>query len=292
MLDTLVTIARDYLVGVSSKKPCIGIGIEDDCSFVQDMLDWTKNLPVDVSLVDLVLYGSMNKMPVNVPDGIRCNVSKDPSDALVNNLRDGTVDAVIRGKLPSSPFLKSIKHAFSMEETYRLACLGTASGKTFFFGPVGIDEAGTTAKKRQLVMLSSRLLGKLGILPSIHVLSAGRLDDVDRNQAIGDSIRSTIDLVESMKKDNDLVAGTIHHGEILIENAIASDGNVIIAPDGISGNLVYRTLVHLGNGRSYGAFYLGDHLPGPVIDTSRVGPPSEYGGALILALCGLALRNR
>ena len=74
----------------------------------------------------------------------------------------------------------------------------------------------------------------------------------------------------------------ITHDEILIENAIEKGSNLIIAPDGISGNLIYRTLVHLGGGNAYGAIYMG--LDNTIIDTSRVGNISEIQGALILAV--------
>ena len=75
---------------------------------------------------------------------------------------------------------------------------------------------------------------------------------------------------------------TITHDEILIEKAIENKSNLIIAPDGISGNLIYRTLVHLGGGKAYGAIYMG--LKHTIIDTSRVGDISEIHGALLLAL--------
>ena len=35
----------------------------------------------------------------------------------------------------------------------------------------------------------------------------------------------------------------IEHSEILIENAIAQKTNLIVAPDGITGNLIYLLLV-------------------------------------------------
>ena len=73
----------------------------------------------------------------------------------------------------------------------------------------------------------------------------------------------------------------INHDEILIENAVSNKSNLIIAPNGISGNLIYRTLVHLGGGKAYGAIYM--DLNKVMIDTSRVGDASEYLGALIMA---------
>ncbi|MEJ2279092.1 MAG: phosphate acyltransferase [Candidatus Lokiarchaeota archaeon] len=74
----------------------------------------------------------------------------------------------------------------------------------------------------------------------------------------------------------------ISHDQILIEDAIDNKANLIIAPDGISGNLIYRTLVHLGGGKAYGAIYM--NIDRTIIDTSRVGNLSEINGALLLAL--------
>nr|MDO8118050.1 hypothetical protein [Candidatus Sigynarchaeota archaeon] len=290
VLETIVHLARDYIRDHANEKPRIGIGVEGSYSFVKDIVDFLKDRSVDATSTSLVLYCNQDGVSGILPAGTSARPSDHPSVELVNDLRDGKIDAVIRGKLSSSAFLGDLKRAFQIDEMYRLALLATNSGIEFFFGPVGIDEAATPAQKRQLVSLSSLLLQKLGIAPCIYVLSAGRLGDVGRNPAIRESITQAIALVESMKPD--IPSGAIHHGEILIESAIASAGNVILAPDGVSGNLAYRTLVHLGGGHSYGAFYLNAQLPGPVIDTSRVGPPSEYAGALLLALCGLALRDR
>jgi len=88
------------------------------------------------------------------------------------------------------------------------------------------------------------------------------------------------EVVAYLRKENPNMS--ITHDEILIENAISNKSNLIIAPDGISGNLIYRTLVHLGGGKAYGAIYMDiDHV---IIDTSRVGNLSEIVGALLLAL--------
>ncbi|MBN2150829.1 MAG: hypothetical protein JW839_05275, partial [Candidatus Lokiarchaeota archaeon] len=99
---------------------------------------------------------------------------------------------------------------------------------------------------------------------------------------IHESITGTIKLVEKLKHQHPSLA--VQHGEILIENAFDKGANAIIAPDGVSGNLIYRTLLHLGSGHSHGAFFLGPGFPGPVMDTSRVGTVEEYVGAVVLAL--------
>jgi predicted methyltransferase MtxX (methanogen marker protein 4) len=68
------------------------------------------------------------------------------------------------------------------------------------------------------------------------------------------------------------------HYTILIEDAIG-ESNFILAPDGISGNLIFRSLVFLGGGNGIGAPVLMDrHV---FIDTSRVG--GHYTLAIMLA---------
>ena len=86
--------------------------------------------------------------------------------------------------------------------------------------------------------------------------------------------------LETIKKKYPTLS--IKHHEILIEDAVRNKSNLILAPEGISGNLIYRTLVHLGGGKAYGAIYMG--LKKAIIDTSRVGDISEIHGAFLLAL--------
>jgi len=73
------------------------------------------------------------------------------------------------------------------------------------------------------------------------------------------------------------LSGSVHC-EILIENAIETCG-LIIAPDGISGNLVFRTLTFLGGGHGHGAPVV--NISRIFVDTSRASP--NYVNALLLA---------
>jgi predicted methyltransferase MtxX (methanogen marker protein 4) len=75
------------------------------------------------------------------------------------------------------------------------------------------------------------------------------------------------------------ISGAVH-GEILIEDAV-SDAGVIIAPDGISGNLIFRTLVFLGGGIGHGALIV--NIKDLFIDSSRAS--SSYEGILSMAKC-------
>ena len=206
--------------------------------------------------------------------------SEVPEKDIFEFLENNTINSVIRGSLSSSKFLKNLKKHLNTDVINRLALLETADGHQFFYGPVGIDECNNVEDKIEFLENAKKEIELLNIEPIISVLSGGRLGDIGREGSIDTSIRIGEKTVAIMKERYpDLV---INHDEILIENAVKNKSNLIVAPDGISGNLIYRTLVHLGGGKAYGAIYMG--LEKIIIDTSRVGELSEIQGALLLAL--------
>ncbi len=182
--------------------------------------------------------------------------------------------------MSSSKFLVNLKKHFNISEINRLALLETFDNIQFFYGPVGIDECNTIEQKILFVEKAIKQLTALKINSKVSILSGGRLGDISRDPRVDDSINIAEEVLKSLSLEFPNVI--ITHDEILIENAIHNKANIIIAPDGISGNLIYRTLVHLGGGKAYGAIYM-DVEP-IIIDTSRVGDLSEIYGALTLAL--------
>jgi len=139
-------------------------------------------------------------------------------------------------------------------------------------------------KQKILVENTIRFFQKLKITPKIAILSGGRIGDGGRDPWIDQTIQEAEQLVPLIQKQFPDVF--IKHYQITIEEAIQERVNFILAPEGIAGNLIYRTLVHLGNGKSYGAIYLThfNHLGKIIIDTSRVAPDFEIEGAIYLAL--------
>jgi putative methanogen marker protein 4 len=205
-------------------------------------------------------------------------ISDDPETDLVK-LLDGEANAIVRGSLGSSKLLPTIKSRFGLTFLSRLALLETAAKQRFFFAPVGIDEGKTVREKIYLLTEGVKLIQSLEYKPKVAILSGGRIGDVGRDRRVDTTIKDAEAIVEAAREE--ISSLEIKHYEILIEDAIMEGANLIIAPDGISGNLIYRTLIHIGGGTSYGAPYLG--LAKPVIDTSRVGPVNEYVGAIAFA---------
>jgi putative methanogen marker protein 4 len=151
----------------------------------------------------------------------------------------------------------------------RAALLETADGTLFFLAPVGVDEGWEIGEKIELARKAQALAVRLGLRAKIGVLSGGRSGDIGRHPAVDRSLADA-ELIARMTGGS--------HYEILIEDAV-QDCGVIIAPDGISGNLIFRTLVFLGSGRGHGAPVL--NIGRTFVDTSRATP--DYANAIRLA---------
>ncbi|MFX0003281.1 MAG: methanogenesis marker protein Mmp4/MtxX, partial [Candidatus Hodarchaeota archaeon] len=205
---------------------------------------------------------------------------QDPEESIIKSLNENSIQAVVRGSLSSSKFLKIIKQKLKITLIKRLALLETVNKAQFFYGPVGIDECNNLENKISFIKSALKELHKIEIIPRISILSGGRLGDIGRDFTVNQTIQDADKVIKLIKEKYPNIE--ISHDEILIESSVEKQSNLIIAPDGISGNLIYRTLVHLGGGKAYGAIYMG--LDNTIIDTSRVGDYSEFYGALVLAL--------
>lgn len=214
-----------------------------------------------------------NKTRINLVE------SEEPEELIIKLLIQGKIDAVVRGSLSSSKFLKSVKNNIKIAEVNRLTLLETADGYQFFYGPVGIDECNNLKKKIVFIEKAVKVFNSLNIKPKISMLSGGRKSDMGRDTQVDETMKIAEEVIKYFQDDNSV---SITHDEILIENAIEKKSNLIIAPEGISGNLIYRTLVHLGSGKAHGAIYM--DINQVIIDTSRVGKLSEIIGAFRLAL--------
>jgi len=281
-----MTILQNFEVITKGKSGNIGIGLGTSEFHNHKILLAILNFLEEHSS-KIYIFGneeSLNHIREQINTRYKSSIflihSEEPEKGIFEFLENNTINSVIRGSLSSSKFLENLKEHLNTDVINRLALLETVDGHQFFYGPVGIDECNNVEDKIEFLENAKKELELLNIEPNISILSGGRLGDIGRDNNIDLSIEIGEKTVEVMKERYpDLV---INHDEILIENAINNKSNIIIAPDGISGNLIYRTLVHLGGGKAYGAIYM--NLERTIIDTSRVGELSEIQGALLLAL--------
>ncbi|TFG21526.1 MAG: phosphotransacetylase [Promethearchaeota archaeon] len=266
--------------GIDNKLPKIGIGLGSDSQQNSLILKAVKEFLKDNN-AKIFLFGK-NKTVTQfqqLPKEIFIIKAQNIEEEIFKFLQDKKIDSVIRGSLSSSKFISEIKNRFNVKKLNRLALLETVNGFQFFFAPVGIDECNTMEEKKIFITNAISFLTSIGINPKISILSGGRIGDKGRNKIVDKTLEDGEHLIEFFNHNYPSI--DISHDEILIENAIERKANLIIAPNGISGNLIYRTLVHLGGGKAYAAIYL--NLEKLIIDTSRVGNISEIVGALLMS---------
>ena len=185
----------------------------------------------------------------------------DNDNDLVTAIMDDDTDAVIRGSLPASGVMKELKRHYP---DISRATYVNGEGHEFLLTPVGIDEGNTLEDKLKIAVNCGEFLKSLNKEPKIAVLADGRKGDYGRSETISKSIDDSERLTEMIKDKTDFEVKNYY---ILIEQALKDNCNVIIAPDGIIGNIIFRTLILVNSWPSCGAVTFG--IDKVYIDTSR-----------------------
>ncbi|KAF5411118.1 MAG: hypothetical protein C5S47_04870 [Candidatus Methanogasteraceae archaeon] len=200
--------------------------------------------------------------------------SESPEEELVRMLMDREIDACVRGTLGATKTLAHLRSALGVTRLRRLSLLTTANRTPFFLAPVGIDEGNTTRDRIDLACEGASYIARFGVRAKVAVISGGRFEDRGRSEIVDQSLADGEIVAERLRS---LGIDAEHYG-ILIEDAVG-DANFILAPDGITGNLIFRTLTFLGGGGGFGAPVLTDEVV--FVDTSRV--KTKYSDAIMLA---------
>ena len=190
----------------------------------------------------VTLYSRITAADLNA-SGLDIHISASPEEDLVHDLVEGKLRAAVRGTLPANRTLLALKQASGVDHLERIALLETAGGRKFLLAPVGVDEGWTVREKVEFIRKGKEIARKFNLPSEVAVLSGGRIGDIGRNRKVDRSLAEGLLVAE--------VTGATHY-EILIEDAIREAG-LIIAPDGITGNLIFRTLTFLGAGFGHGA---------------------------------------
>lgn len=185
----------------------------------------------------------------------------DNDNDLVDTILDDNVDATIRGSLPASSVMKQLKTRF---DDISRATYINGNNVEFLLTPVGIDEGTTLDDKLKIAIHCGEFLKKQSKKPKIAVMASGRKGDYGRSKEISKSIDDSEKLTELIEENTDF---EVKNHYILIEQAIKDKCNVIIAPNGIIGNIIFRTLVLVNLWPSCGAVTFG--IDSVYIDTSR-----------------------
>jgi putative methanogen marker protein 4 len=248
MADTVIDLDGLLTVGCGSRRR-IGIGV------VGERLATTVSALKDRGcVVELVGFG-------------------DPSELSVA-LEKGEVDGGVRGTLGSNETLAKLRSAYGLDRILRTAILGSAGGRAFMLTPVGIDEGRTVDQRLDLTSSTLEYLRPVGWSLKVGILSKGRPEDHSRGEEIRRSLEEGDELARRLGASG---VEAKHHG-ILVEEALG-ESDLLVAPDGVTGNLMFRTLHFVGAGKAYGAPVV--NLPGVFVDTSRA--KEGYAESVLLA---------
>ena len=194
---------------------------------------------------------------------------------MVQAVLDDKIHGVVRGSLPASNIMKELKAVYP---NITRATYVNGDEYEFLLTPVGIDEGKTVEDRLDIVKNCIDFLKRLGKTPKIAVLAEGRKDDFGRGPEVSQSITDSEKLTELIKENTD---EEVENYYILVEKAIKDGCNVIVAPNGRVGNIIFRTLVLLNSWPSYGAITFG--MDKIYIDTSRDQSIEGYVRSLTLA---------
>lgn len=248
------------------KKATVAMGIRHPTA---ETIDCAKRA-IEKGYADIVLVGSRQEIieaarplfgqtaaePFDLPFRI-CD-SAEPEKDLISLLVAGKVDAAIRGTANASTVLSCLKRSCGVDKIHRISILSAEKSvdglpTPFFFAPVGIDEGLSAEDKAEFIRLGASLLERLNVYPCIGLLS--------KEGSVREENREMIRLLTA--------EGHRMHIEdygMNLEKAVRHS-NFILAPDGICGNLIFRSLTFLGGGDGFGApILMNDHV---FVDTSR-----------------------
>ncbi len=189
-------------------------------------------------------------------------VDQNPEGVFIRMIRDGAVDAGIRGNLSSKKVIPLLRSEFLVDNLCRASVL-EINNRLVLLAPVGIEEGDTMNELVAISESSEKLATKLGISLKVAVLSGGRVEDYGRSAKVDKMLSDSKALTSSLAA---LGFQATDYG-IEIERALADGATMLLAPDGIVGNLIFRSMVLVGGIESYGA--VATALPRVYVDTSR-----------------------
>ena len=199
----------------------------------------------------------------------------DDPEELADDLATGKIDAAIRGDMSSSVLLPILKKKLGLNALERIVFMELLNGKMIIMAPVGIDEGWSDAQRKELARKCVKMAKRVGLGTKIAVMSGGRCEDVGRCKAVDRSIESARHVSKQLKEEG----YDAYHCQILIEDAV-NNANILIAPEGITGNIIFRTLHFIGGAKAMGAPVV--NTDKVFIDTSRV--KTDYTDSIALAM--------
>lgn len=184
---------------------------------------------------------------------------------MVNALDSGEIDGAVRGNLPAKETSQAFDARHRGAAIQRAVLFEPKAGIGVLFGPVGITEGQGANARVAFGAGAVKLLLERGLStedPLVAVLSYGRAEDASRGARTASSLRESERVAKRLRAQGvDAFSAGVQLEDVL------ADADVVVAPEGTAGNLVFRALHLVGGMPSFGGLLVGSPLA--FVDTSR-----------------------
>jgi predicted methyltransferase MtxX (methanogen marker protein 4) len=283
MIDTFTSFDQKVEALAGLRKPKIAFGLEVlDAEIIQ-------SLTTAKQYADIILVG-----PPSLEDvaGFTTVTDDDPASEILELLTQGKIEGFIRGTIDDFKTRDAYAKHTGEVVLSELCLLEDVIGRKFFLGAASNPDGWTTESKLHLTKQFVDFCHDWDIVPRVAVLTGVRHDTYTRKQEITDGIEG---ILNQTYIDAEWLVKTLSQEGVETKNwAIDSDialqegYNIIIAPNGMVGNQMFRMILATG-----GRILFGTHLQKlyPYEDNSRNEKDFVYHVKWLVALINKRRKN-
>ena len=247
-------------------KPKIGFGLKEPNKEV------LKSLVKSKKYAEIILVGPK---AINSVKGFQKIISEEPEKELAKILFNEEVEGIIRGTIDDFKTFEAYSALIGKEkakEMIELALMKDFYGRQFFVSQ-GSNPFGWTKEEKikDCEGIIRFMKAELDIKPKIGLITGVRHETYARKKEIKEGVQG---ILNQTYEDAEFVVDyftkkgiDVKNYTIEIETALNEGCNIIVPPNGMVGNQIFRTLAFLGGG----SLLTGSraNLPHPYEDNSR-----------------------
>lgn len=252
--------------GLQSRKPRIGFGLREPHPGILRSLHKAKRY------AHITLVGPKS---ISAIKGFEKVISSEPESKLAELLSDKAVEGIVRGTIDDFKTFEAYSSRIGKAKARKLkelVLLEDAKGRQFFLSEASNPGSWSRAdKKKNCQAVIDFMKTELNITPKIGFITGIRHESYQRKRKIKEGVQGVLNRTyEDAETLSRYFRGRKVYAKnyaIEIETAIQDGCNIIVPPNGMVGNQIFRTLTLIGGGRVLTASRI--HLPDPYEDNSR-----------------------
>lgn len=222
-------------------RPHIAFGLNVPDAEILESLERAKQY------ADITLVGSEAIKDIK---GFEIITSDDPNRKIIDILLADEVDGMVRGTLDTHITYEYYQEKTGEDVLFEPALIQATNGHQFFMAPVSNREAWDLEEKLQQVIGTAKFIKEWGVEPKVAITTGIRIPTYERKKDVKDGWVGMLNkthedaehLVAELKKEG---IGAKNY-EIESNTALKDGCNLLIAPNGMVGNQMFRMLLFSG----------------------------------------------